>query len=34
VKSANANYPPEMQEYYKVVWPAIDKQIFLDRAVE
>ena len=34
IRFANVNYPPEMQEYYKVVWPAIDKQIFLDRAVD
>jgi hypothetical protein len=31
IRFANVNYPPELQEYYKVVWPAIDKQIFLDR---
>jgi hypothetical protein len=34
IRFANVNYPPELQEYYKVVWPAIDKQIFLDRAVD
>ena len=34
IRFANVNYPPEVQEYYKVVWPAIDKQIFLDRAVD
>jgi len=34
IRFANVNYPPELQEYYKVVWPAIDKQIFLDRAID
>ena len=34
IRFSNVNYPPELQEYYKVVWPAIDKQIFLDRAVD
>jgi hypothetical protein len=28
------NYPAELSEYYKVVWPAIDKQIFLDKNVD
>ena len=34
IRFSNVNYPPELQEYYKVVWPAIDKQIFVDRAVD
>jgi hypothetical protein len=34
IRFANVNYPAELQEYYKVVWPAIDKQIFLDRNVD
>jgi hypothetical protein len=34
IRFSNVNYPPELQEYYKVVWPAIDKQIFLDKAVD
>ena len=34
IRFSNVNYPPELQEYYKVVWPAVDKQIFLDRAVD
>lgn len=34
IRFANVNYPPELTEYYKVVWPAIDKQIFLDRNVD
>jgi hypothetical protein len=34
IRFSNVNYPPELQEYYKVVWPAIDKQIFLDRAID
>ena len=31
IRFSNVNYPGELQEYYKVVWPAIDKQIFLDK---
>ena len=34
IRFSNVNYPAELQEYYKVVWPAIDKQIFLDRNVD
>jgi hypothetical protein len=34
IRFSNVNYPGELQEYYKVVWPAIDKQIFLDRNVD
>jgi hypothetical protein len=34
IRFSNINYPGELQEYYKVVWPAIDKQIFLDRNVD
>lgn len=34
IRFAQVNYPPELQEYYKVVWPAIDKQIFLDRNLD
>ena len=34
IRFANVNYPPELTEYYKVVWPAVDKQIFLDRNVD
>ena len=34
IRFSNVNYPPELAEYYKVVWPAIDKQIFLDRNVD
>ena len=34
IRFANVNYPAELQEYYKVVWPAIDKQIFLDKNVD
>ena len=34
IRFANVNYPPELQEYYKAVWPAVDKQIFLDRNVD
>jgi hypothetical protein len=34
IRFANINYPPELQEYYKVVWPAVDKQMFLDRNLD
>jgi hypothetical protein len=34
IRFANVNYPAELSEYYKVVWPAIDKQIFLDKNVD
>ena len=34
IRFSNVNYPAELHEYYKVVWPAIDKQIFLDRNVD
>jgi len=34
IRFANVNYPAELTEYYKVVWPAIDKQIFLDKNVD
>jgi hypothetical protein len=34
IRFSNVNYPAELQEYYKIVWPAIDKQIFLDKAVD
>jgi hypothetical protein len=34
IRFSNINYPPELIEYYKTVWPAIDKQIFLDRNVD
>ena len=34
IRFSNVNYPAELTEYYKIVWPAIDKQIFLDRNVD
>ncbi len=34
IRFSNVNYPAELTEYYKVVWPAIDKQIFLDRNLD
>lgn len=27
-------YPPQVQEYYRMVWAAVDKQIFLDQALD
>jgi hypothetical protein len=34
IRFSNVNYPRELEEYYKTVWPAIDKQIFLDRNLD
>ena len=34
IRFSNVNYPPELTEYYKTVWPAIDKQIFMDRNID
>lgn len=34
IRFSNVNYPGELQEFYKVVWPAIDKQIFMDKSVD
>ena len=34
IRFSNVNYPGEVTELYKQVWPAIDKQIFLDRNVD
>ncbi|MFZ2657754.1 MAG: hypothetical protein WAX69_22665 [Victivallales bacterium] len=27
-------YPPELESYYKIVWQAVDKQIFVDQNIE
>lgn len=34
IRFSNVNYPGEVTELYKQVWPAIDKQMFLDRNVD
>jgi hypothetical protein len=34
VRFSNVNYPAEVAELYKTVWPAIDKQIFMDKAID
>ena len=34
VRFANIHYPQQLEEYYKTVWAAIDKQIFLDRGLD
>jgi hypothetical protein len=34
IRFSNVDYPRELEEYYKTVWPAIDKQIFLDRNLD
>jgi hypothetical protein len=30
----NVYYPREVQEYYRMVWAAVDRQIFLDQALD
>ena len=27
-------YPPELEAYYKMIWRAVDKQIFVDKNIE
>ena len=27
-------YPRQVQEYYRIVWAAVDKQIFLDQGLD
>ena len=34
IRFSNVNYPPELQEYYQVVWRAVDKQIFMDKNLD
>ena len=34
IRFSNVDYPAEVQELYKTVWPAVDKQIFLDKNVD
>ena len=34
VRFAGVHYPGQVEEYYKTIWPAIDKQIFLDRGLD
>jgi hypothetical protein len=34
LRFANTYYPRLLEEYYKVVWPALDKQIFLDKNLD
>ena len=34
VRFSNIHYPNQLEEYYKTVWTAIDKQIFLDRGLD
>jgi hypothetical protein len=34
IRFSNIDYPRELEEYYKTVWPAIDRQIFLDRNLD
>ena len=34
VRFSNIHYPSQLEEYYKTVWAAIDKQIFLDRGLD
>ncbi len=34
LRFAGANYPPMLEELYKVVWPSLDKQIFMDQGTD
>lgn len=34
VRFSNIHYPAQLEDYYKTVWAAIDKQIFLDRGLD
>lgn len=34
LRFSDVNYPPEMDAYYKLVWQAVDKQIFVDKNIE
>ena len=34
LRFSDVYYPPEMEAYYKLVWQAVDKQIFVDKNVE
>jgi hypothetical protein len=34
VRFSGVHYPGQLEEYYKHVWAAIDKQIFLDRGLD
>jgi len=34
VRFSNIHYPGQLEEYYKTIWAAIDKQIFLDKGLD
>lgn len=34
LRFADVFYPPEIESYYKIVWKAVDKQIFVDQNIE
>jgi len=34
LRFTNTYYPRLLEEYYKVVWPALDKQIFMDKNLD
>lgn len=34
LRFADVAYPPEVETYYKLVWQAVDKQIFVDRSID
>jgi hypothetical protein len=34
IRFSGVHYPQQLQDYYKTIWDAIDKQIFLDRGLD
>ena len=34
LRFSDVNYPAEMEAYYKMLWQAVDKQIFVDKNIE
>lgn len=34
LRFSDVPYPPELESYYKLVWQAVDKQIFVDQNIE
>ena len=34
LRFSDVYYPTELETYYKIVWQAVDKQIFVDKNVE
>jgi len=34
LRFSDVYYPPELEAYYKLIWQAVDKQIFVDKTIE